>query len=127
MAAPPLESGSTSNTGQSGYTSESRHEDGTSRHEASPASLAPTAPTATTETEVSGELALCPLGPRHENLQVHPLLRALYELHQVGDILRQCASFFSASGCVVMVFGASEAQFPSCRSTLWQSFVYEKG
>ena len=95
MAAPPLESGS-SNTGQSGYTSESRQDDGTSRHEASPASLAPTVPE--TPSEPSGELALCPLGPR-QNLQVHPLLRALYELHQVGDILRQCASFFSASEC----------------------------
>lgn len=124
MGAPRLEAGerqipetkSTSSeegkpeTGQIGYTSVKLRD--LSPSSGAPTSLTPETPSEPTPsgpsiTPQTGQLALLPAGilggaakwsfPGRANagtVQMHPLLRALYELHQVSDILRQCTSFW---------------------------------
>ncbi|CAL1162669.1 unnamed protein product, partial [Cladocopium goreaui] len=95
------------------WNEEPRRADSNATPSSGPVSLTPetpsvagTAGTGATATAAgapfyTGELALRPVGgPRYETAAAaaaaaHPLLRALYELHQVSDILRQCTSFWS--------------------------------
>eukprot|EP00435_Cladocopium_sp_Y103_P070253 s317_g34.t2 len=90
---------------------EPRRADSNATPSSGPVSLTPETPSAGTAgtgatasgtAPFTGELALRPVGggPRYETAAAaaaaaHPLLRALYELHQVSDILRQCTSFWS--------------------------------
>lgn len=89
---------------RNGYiVEEPRRADSNATPSSGPVSLTPETPgTAGTGAPFyTGELALRPVGgPRYETAAAaaaaaHPLLRALYELHQVSDILRQCTSFWS--------------------------------
>lgn len=88
---------------RNGYIVEEPRRDSNATPSSGPVSLTPETPSvaagagAAAPSPFGGELALRPVGggPRYETSAAHPLLRALYELHQVSDILRQCTSFWS--------------------------------